>query len=113
MKLPTLPALPVHIAVWGGIGYIYGIVFNLPPELTTKVFAISTIANTLFFSFVKLPAQNERDIQAIYVCTNSIVNGLTILAMRRLNLIAREGTLILTSFMIINFLSRKRTMTTH
>ncbi len=102
----TLLALPFTTALWGGLGYAYGKIANVSPQLSAKVLAISEIAGNIFFLIAAAPAKTKRDILATFALTSLVTNAVTIYTMRRLNLVSIQGALVFGGLTILAFLSR-------
>ena len=103
---PTLLALPFTTALWGGVGYAYGKMANVSPQLSAKVLAISEIAGNILFIIGASPAKTKRDILATFALTSLITNAVTTYALLRLNLVSTKGALVLSGLTILTFLAR-------
>ena len=103
---PLIYTLPVETLIWGGIGLLYSKISKVSPSLSIATLAISQVADTFFFLLATVPFKKNQDIKIIYSITNLSINGLTLCAMVKLNLMGQKGSIALACFTLLHFLSR-------
>lgn len=114
LPLPRLYTLPQTVLMAGALGYIYGKLIDVSAVSCAKLFAITQLANSIFFLLVKAylklddkPKSFRLEKQRIILAfTTVITQVIGIVAMRHLNLIAKQGTLLWSLF-IMGMLGRQ------
>lgn len=87
-SLPSLEKLPYYVVIDGLTGYLCGWLCQVNPYLTTTIFAIRSVANTLLFKLAKSHyAKSTLDSHKIFLITATIVNMTFLITLKELNLI--------------------------
>ena len=106
-SLPSFKELPFDIACDCFVGYLYGKLFKVNPNLTTAIFAIRSLCHTLFYQIAFLVLKRDEIFShKIYIATTTTVNLTFIIALRQLNLIGTFLSYLLSLGLIGHLISR-------
>ena len=108
---PDLFSVPKNMAVSAVIGACYGYVFNADAKLAACAFAMRSLAQAVLFAVANPLFGGDLSIRSfkVYQATHSLIAVLSILAFRRLQLIAATGTFVLAGMEVVFLLSRLET----
>lgn len=106
--LPILYNFPGNLIIGAGVGCIYSCFFKTDLKLTACAFAINRAADTLVFAIANPICQGDAGIRSlkVYIFSSTIVMVASIIAFRRLKLIATLGTLVAVGITLRNILKQ-------
>lgn len=109
--LPRISVLPLSVLTSGVTGYVVGGFISPYPQRAALLSSIYQIGNTLLFhlSWTLLSKTRLKPYQ-IYTFTNPLINGLTITAARRFEVLSEKTAVILHIINMMNFVANLKLM---
>lgn len=97
--LPTIEQVPFRILLEGGLGYVCGKIANVSATEWAKIAIISSLAQDILYLLLSNNNNAPHNYKlSVYAVVHTVVGAIEIVALRRMNLIATQGTLILSGF---------------
>lgn len=93
--LPSFEALPLRMAFNSVCSAIAGEIAGSSPSQWAKISAITTMAHDILFLVIASSTSSLRERYSIVACTEAAFGLIHIIALRRFNLIASAGIVLL------------------
>lgn len=95
--LPQLSDIPRVAVLTAAMGYVYGSLFKVNPQLAACAIAVSSVGNIILFAVANPILHGDANLRShkIYMATYTIAMIVSAIAFRELQLIATLGTIVL------------------
>jgi hypothetical protein len=98
--LPQLSDIPRTAIFTAAVGYVYGSLFRVKPQLAACAFTVSAVGHIILFAIANPVFRGDGDIRSlkIHMATHAIGMTISIIAFRSLQVIATWGTLVMLGY---------------
>lgn len=101
MTAPNFHQIPFRMLLGAVTGYISAKLAGSSPTVWAKVSVIASLADSILYLGIIEISKQKINRKVTYLFTHAIVSTIEILALRRLDLIAKNGTLIVSAYAIM------------